>query len=132
MTDPVFGTRLIGQTERALDAILHRLLIGSDVTAAGWIALNLIAGPGTHEPEVSTEMGDALIARGLVARSPAGLVPSAAGEALLRRIRADVAQVTERLWGDMDVDDLTTAARVLTVVKTRAVDELRSPADGDS
>lgn len=129
MTDAVFGTRLIGQTERALGAILQRLLAGSEVTEAGWIALNLIAGPGEPGPEVTTETIDALTAKGLVSRSPDGIVPSAAGDALLRRVRGDVSQVTERLWGDVDADELATAARVLTVVKTRAADELRSPAD---
>ena len=47
-TPTAFGPALIGQTEKALDAILVRELDGTGVSAAGWVVLKLADGPGEH------------------------------------------------------------------------------------
>lgn len=39
-TEQTFGTRLIGQTEKALNAILNRELEGTGVTEPQWVTLS--------------------------------------------------------------------------------------------
>ncbi len=47
-----------------------------------------------------------------------------AGRELQGRIRSTVAEITERMWGDLPAEDLEAAGRVLTTVLKRANDEL--------
>jgi DNA-binding MarR family transcriptional regulator len=49
---------------------------------------------------------------------------TAAGRQLYARIRAQVLQITERMWGDLPAEDLETAGRVLNAVRARADAEL--------
>lgn len=49
-----------------------------------------------------------------------------AGQQLHTRIRTATTQVTQRLWGDLPVEDLATAGRVLSTVLARANAELGS------
>ena len=49
-----------------------------------------------------------------------------AGKQLHTQIRAAVGQITQRLWGDLPVEDLDTAGRVLSTVLARANAELAS------
>ena len=42
-TTPTFDARLLGQTEKAANAILDRLLAGTGVTEPQWVALSLLA-----------------------------------------------------------------------------------------
>jgi hypothetical protein len=46
------------------------------------------------------------------------------GERVHGRIRAAATETTRRLWGDLPVEDLATAGRVLDIVLTRANAEL--------
>jgi hypothetical protein len=39
---------------------------------------------------------------------------------LSRRISAAIAQITQRLWGDLPAEDLATAGRVLAIITERA------------
>ena len=48
------------------------------------------------------------------------------GQRVYRVIRAEVGEVTQRLWGDLPAEDLATAGRVLSTVLTRARAELSS------
>src|SRR5712691_4218526 len=43
---PAFGTQVIGQTEKALNAILDRLLAGTGLTEPQWVTLTLTAASG--------------------------------------------------------------------------------------
>src|SRR6201999_2843643 len=43
---PPFGPALIGQTEKALDAILRRELAGTGASPTGWVLLKLAEGAG--------------------------------------------------------------------------------------
>lgn len=141
-TTPTFGTRLIGQTEKALNAILGRLLVGSGVSEPQWVALNLAAaGDGKLSTlvdivggvlKVDAESARARIAE-LVDRQLVGVSGddtavhvTAEGRNFLATIRGSVGQVTDRLWGDVSDEELTIAARVLGTVLERTNAELAS------
>ncbi len=136
---PQFGAQLIGQTEKALNAFLDRLLAGPGLSEAQWIALTLAvrAGGRSDSAELAGALAHALKvgegqARSLLAElADSGLLdlgagehgpvaPTPAGEELHRGIRASVAEVTERMWGDIPAADLAVAGRVLGTVLERA------------
>lgn len=52
-----FGPQLIGQTEKALDAILRRLLAGTGLTEPEWVTLR-IAGQNRDGADLSGLVGD--------------------------------------------------------------------------
>lgn len=140
---PAFGTQLIGQTEKALNAILARLLAGTGVDEPEWVVLNVTGG---SEPvpyvdlatratavlkvpnDVAAQTIDQLVSRGLLALHRGRVGLTAQGEALLADVRAEVAAVTRRLWGDLRPHDLDTAGRVLATVLSRADGELAARA----
>jgi DNA-binding MarR family transcriptional regulator len=145
---PPFGTQIIGRTEKALNAILDRLLDGSSLTEPQWVTLTLtVASDGTVDRDelISRVAGalkvtdaeaqariDELAAAQLVdvPDDPASPVPvTARGLELQSRIRTEVGEITERLWGDLPADDLATAGRVLSTVLARANDELAHHSD---
>lgn len=138
-----FGTRLIGQTEKALNAILGRLLAESGLTEPQWVTLNLAVAGGepidvdelTHRVAgvlkvdrseahaCIVELGD----RRLVDMSgEEGAVVTVTDEGRDFRdgIGGVVAQITERLWGDLPTEDLDVTARVLSTVLARVDGEL--------
>jgi hypothetical protein len=140
---PTFGTQVIGQTEKALNAILDRQLDGTGLTEPQWVALALaVMSGGTLDREAfSSRVAGALkipeaestaVIAGLAAAklldvpdvAGAPVRPSDAGGQLHARIRAAVAGITERLWGDLPPEDLTVAGRVLGIVLERANAEL--------
>lgn len=135
---PEFGTQLIGQTEKTLNAILGRLLAGTGLTEPQWVTLTVtIMGGGSVPPGqlVSRVAGalkvteteararvDELVAAQLLADPGEDGAPVAvtdAGRDLHASIRASVAEITQRLWGDVPADELATAARVLAMVLDR-------------
>jgi DNA-binding MarR family transcriptional regulator len=140
-----FGAQAIGQTEKALNAILERQLRGTGLTEPQWIALVLTASAaaagsidadqltvrlaGALKVSEATARAriDELINQGIV-RTPSGagseLELTDEGERLYSQIRAAVTQITDRLWGDLPSEDLATAAQVLSTVLTRANAEL--------
>ena len=138
-----FGTQLIGQTEKALNAILDQQLAGTGVTEAQWVTLTIaVMSGGTMAPDqLVSHVAGALQISNAEARarieelavtqlleppkddsSPVGVTD--AGSHLHGRIRSGVAEITQRLWGDLPPDDLAAAARVLSTVLHRANDEL--------
>src|SRR3982074_3707907 len=140
---PSFGTQVIGQTEKALGAILGELLHGTGLSEPHWVTLTLTAVSGgeadrdelIHRVAGALRVSDAqasalireLAAKHLVnvhdsAASPVTLTD--AGQKLHAKIRAAVSQITERLWGDLPAEDLAVAARVLSTVAARANQEL--------
>ncbi len=143
---PTFGTQVIGQTEKALGAILDRQLTGTGLTEPQWVTLSValagndaldrdqlsgrIAGVlKVSEPEARARIAELADARLLDAPdgtgSPTRLTD--AGRQLHARIRAAVTEITQRLWGDLPTDDLATAGRVLSIVLERANTELSGP-----
>lgn len=142
-TTPTFGTQIIGQTENALNAILERQLAGTGLTEPQWVTLTIaVMGGGTIDRGAllgravgalklsdaqAQQLIDELSAAGLVDgtggdRSPVSVTD--AGAQVHGRVRATVAEITERLWGDIPDDDLAIAGRVLGIVLDRANSEL--------
>jgi len=142
-TTPPFA-QLIGQTEKAMNAILGRLLAGA-VSEPQWVALVLIAGSGgtADRDDFTSRVAHALKAdrqtaayhvgelasKGLVLTAPAAgstVTLTEAGRHLVSRIRKQTSDVTERLWGDLPQPDLDVAGRVLSTVLERAEADLAS------
>jgi len=145
MTTPAFSTQLIGQTEKALNAILAKLLADTAVTEPQWVTLNvtLAGAEALSIAELSSRVAGVLKISAADAKtrlaelSTDGLlqVPEAAespltltgdGHALVRRVRAAVGDITGRLWGDLPEQGLAVAGRVLGTVLSRADIELAS------
>ena len=134
MTAP-FSPQLLGQTEKALNALLLRELAGTEVDQPQWIALTLAVqsdGALTRR-QLTDRVAGALqvdaeqAGKHLHALTSAGLLvddgrpqPSLAGHTLWNRVRAFTMTVTQELWGDLPAEDLDTAARVLSTVLGRA------------
>jgi DNA-binding MarR family transcriptional regulator len=142
-TPPTFSPQVIGQTEKAMNAILDRLLVGTDLTEPEWVTLTVTAnsGPAVDREQlidrlvgavkVSEARARALVTelatKGLLqaaGRKGSELELTASGRQLQDRIRSATMEVTERLWGDLPVEDLAIAGRVLTTVLARANAEL--------
>lgn len=145
MTHPAlpFGTRLIGQTEKALDAILSRLLGGTGVSETHWVALSLAiaAGPSASSPAVTASLATALqvpvedaerlvaelVGLGLLEAAGDGVSVTGRGGEFSASVRASVDRITARLWGELDAEDVAVAARVLNAVLANARTELAAP-----
>jgi DNA-binding MarR family transcriptional regulator len=143
MTDTPTLTQSIGQAERALQAVLNKLLVGTATTFPQWAMLSTIARGGAavphaqllrqvasalkiDEPTVAATL-DGLTARGFVTTStddPASVRMTATGEAHFHSLRQSIEGVTTRLYGDLPPDDLATVRRVLGLVTERANAEL--------
>jgi hypothetical protein len=142
---PTFTAQLLGQTEKAANAILDRLLSQPGLTEHQWIALNVTVmnDGGVDAHQLEDQVANALRistaeARGRITelaaaqlldvpddeRAPIKLTD--AGMQLYTQIRTAVTQVTERLWGDLPAADLATAARVLSTILERANAEVAS------
>lgn len=140
-TETTFTPQVLGETEKALNAILIRELTASGLTEHHWITLQLtMAGGGTIERAqlvgrlagalkrgggYGEEQADELVARGLLSDGGGdeddGLVSlTPAGREVHGRIRATVAQITDRLWGDLPGDDLDITGRTLATILARA------------
>ncbi len=142
-TTPTFNPALVGQIESAFGAILDRELAGTGLNGPRWVALNLAlagrqgvdrvqlihrlaAARNLGEPEAHECVNDLAVA-GLL-RVPdeksSPVTVTDAGRQLHGEINIAVAGVTQRLWGDLAVEDLATAGRVLSTVLARARQEL--------
>jgi hypothetical protein len=134
-TVPTLNGQIIGQAEKATRAVLDRLLDAAGTTFHQWVVVNLVGGEAiTAEAETVARLvhglkidedaarravGDAL-ALGLVTVEGGEVALTAEGATRYRKLRAAIDGVTARLYGDLPVDDLQTAARILTVVTERA------------
>lgn len=145
---PPFSPQLIGRTEKTLNAILDRQLAGA-VTEPQWVTLVLIAASSrsadrgqltaqvahalrVNQKTAVTHIGQ-LAGKGLVQIAPgpgAGVALTEAGQRLLGGVRKQVAEITQRLWGDLPVADLQVAGRVLSTVLERAEAELETGTAG--
>ena len=134
-----FNARLLGETEKAANAILMRLLAEPGLTEPQWVTLSLTAvGEGTLDrAQLEAQVAGALHVDGARATAllsslvDAGLIDDGADTAVtdaglkvFTGVRAATAQVTERLWGDVAAGDLEVTARVLSTILERANAEL--------
>jgi 3-hydroxyisobutyrate dehydrogenase-like beta-hydroxyacid dehydrogenase len=118
-----FGPQLIGQTEKALNALLQTVLSGRDLTEREWVSLRLatqldeggdldtfVAGR-LHDPDVGLLL-TSLRDRGLIAGS--GL--TAEGTTLVAEIGHEIAELTGAIWKGLDEQETDAATRVLNRV----------------
>lgn len=124
-----FGPRLIGETEKTLNAILRQILDGTGLDEQQWVTLNLADlldvadGAGLSRAvrdRAHFESADRIVAaltdRGLLD----GGHPSPSGGELLACIRATVAERTAPIWEGLPYADVEAATRVLREVAARA------------
>jgi hypothetical protein len=138
---PTFSAPLLGQTEKALNAILDRLLDGTGLTEPQWVTMAVASGEPVDLDQLIRRVAGALkvsdaeahariseLTAAQFLHAPDGeespVVLTEAGQTLQGRIRADVTKITQRMWGDLPADDLDTAGRVLSIVVARANAEL--------
>ncbi|MEU7694419.1 winged helix DNA-binding protein [Microbispora hainanensis] len=139
-----FGTALIGQTEKALNAILDRQLAGTGITEPQWVTLTLtVVSGGTvaraeliHRVGSATQSTRASVAERIAELTAAGLLRDGGeghvqvtdeGRERWTQVRAAIDPITRRLWGDLSPEDLATAGRVLNTVLARANAVLATP-----
>ena len=141
-TYPPLSTRVIGQAEKTLNAILDRQLAGTGLTEPQWVILTLAvtSGGALERDQFTRQVAGALKIGAAEARAHiAGMVAArqlqAAGggsavtvtdaaQQLHGRIRTVVTEITQRLWGDLPAEDLATAGRVLAIITERGNAEL--------
>lgn len=125
-----FGPRLIGETEKTLNALLRNFLAGSDLTEPQWVTLQLaieldgsVDATGLAQAvadrahfENATELVDALTARALV--DEGGATP--AGRDLVAGIRERIAREAGPIWQGLPREDVAVAERVLNEVVKRS------------
>lgn len=137
---PPFGPALIGQTEKALDAILVRELAGTGMSAAGWVMLKLAESAGGRlgrqdlvdragaEAKFETEKAEgeiaSLVSLGMLDADGSEVALTPPARELQARVVGTTDEIRGRLWGDLPEADLATAGRVLGTVLTRANAEL--------
>jgi hypothetical protein len=135
-----FTPQLLGQTEKALNAILDRLLADSGLSEPEWVTLSIAVasdepldrGQLTSRVAGVLKVADgeayalitALAERGLLELGADDAVVTEEGRCFRRSIAVKTGEITERLWGDLPIEDLDAAARVLTIVLSRVEGEL--------
>ncbi|MCD0449514.1 hypothetical protein LO762_09960 [Actinocorallia sp. API 0066] len=136
-TAPPFGSALIGQTEKALNAILERRLAGTGVSEPQWVTLTLAnVGPSpvaradlVTRVRTATRFAERAVADRVAELAAAGLLHvddadqvhvTDTGRARWTEIRTDLGKITADLWGDLPEADLAVAGRVLAAVLDRA------------
>jgi len=137
--DLPFGAQLIGRTEKSLDALLKRVLVGSGLSEPEYVTLRVcsdregeqradltaqLAAAFRQGEDHAAELVERLGSAGMInpdQAAPVELTP--AGRELHDRLVAETDAVAARLWGDLPGGDLAVTARVLTTVLRRAANE---------
>ena len=137
-TENTFTPQVLGETEKALNAILLRELAVTGLTEHQWIVLQLaMASGGTVRrdqlvgrlagglkrgtADAEALVGELAAAALLTSGDGDDLVTvTEAGRELHARIRRAVSDITARLWGDLPGSDLATTGRTLGTILERA------------
>ncbi|MEU9828865.1 MarR family winged helix-turn-helix transcriptional regulator [Micromonospora chersina] len=136
-TTQTFGTALIGQTDKALNAILDRQLAGTGITEPQWVTLTLtvLSGGAIDRTELirrvgaATQFSQAAVAERINELTAAGFLRDDGdgrvqvtdeGQARWTRVRTTIGPITQELWGDLPAEDLAATGRVLGIVLDRA------------
>jgi hypothetical protein len=133
MTTP-FGPQLVGETEKTLNALLRRHLDAAGVPGGlsepQWVTMRLAdaldgaiddaglaaaVADRAHFPDAA-ELVDGLRLRGLVADGRL----TTAGQELLTRLQASIADDTATVFADLADDDIAATERVLNQLVSRA------------
>jgi hypothetical protein len=130
---PALTPRVIGETEKTLNAFLGRLLAGTEVTEPQWVLVSVaVTGGGSitpqqaafalkiTEPQARDQLGQ-LTAAGYLT---GGNTVTQRARDLFAQVRNATHEITERLWGDLPAEDLATTGRVLSIITERASTEL--------
>jgi DNA-binding MarR family transcriptional regulator len=134
---------IVGQTEKAHNAILHRILAGTTLDEKQWITLQLALAAGATIDRVqlvtrvaSTAKFDPTdVTAAIAALTGAGFVQAVHGEGgqlsvteagreLVEKLRGDTRRAVSRAYGAIPAEDLATAARVLTTITAKLSEEL--------
>ena len=125
-----FGPRLIGETEKTLNALLRQFLEGTGLTEPQWVTLRLAdlldgsvdtdglaaaVADRAHFPDAS-ELVHELTNRGLL--DDGQLTP--VGRELTAAIQDTITTQTAPIWDDLPANDVAGATRVLNELVTRA------------
>jgi len=138
---PVLNPSIVGQAEKAHNAVLDLVLDGTPLDEKSWITLQLAAawGGAVSTRELVSQVQskakfaasdvqaalDQLTDAGLVTATEAGLVaPTGAGTALIAQVRAHAAQFIKRAYSQVPDGDLAVAARVLTRITAALSEDL--------
>jgi DNA-binding MarR family transcriptional regulator len=135
-----FSPRILGETEKALNAILRRELAGTQLTEPGWVALSLTMASGEVvaadellgriqgglkvTPAEAEARVDELEAARVVRHEDGVVAITDHGRKVFAQVRGEVVRITGRMWGDLPAADLDTTGRVLGEILARANDEL--------
>lgn len=137
-TETTFTPQVLGETEKALNAILFRQLAATGLTEHQWITLRLTvtAGGDLAREQLAGRLAgalkgasadaeariDELVTQGILTSggAPAWVTVTDAGNRLHGQIRAGVNEITDRLWGDLPSADLETTRRTLATILERA------------
>jgi DNA-binding MarR family transcriptional regulator len=136
-TKTTFTPQVLGETEKALNAILYRHLDATGLTEHQWIVLQLTVGAGGELPreqlvgrlagalKVDTAKAEAqveeMVAAGLLRFSEEDHVAVAEpGAEVHARVRGEVSEIMRGLWGDLPAADLEITGRTLAAILERA------------
>jgi len=145
----VLNPSIVGQAEKAHNAVLDRVLAGTTLDERQWITLQLafssnggssaadlvarVTSRAKYAPATVETAIDALARAGLLERSPDQWVGvTSVGAALIGELRAKIAQYIARAYGQIASDDLATAARVLTTITAALSEELAAADEADA
>lgn len=135
---PPLSTRLVGETESALGALLAPLLAEAELTFLQWVVLSLTTAGGASSPgigrdqlvdritnvrkvdaaDVSAAISELEKAAALVTTG-SQVTLTDVGQARYNQVRARVEEITAYVF-DLPADDLATAGRVLATITARA------------
>ena len=135
---PPLSTRLIGETESALGALLAPLLAEAELTFIQWVVLSLATAGGANSPGIGRDqlingitkarkVDPADVSAAITERENAAALVTAdgrvtltdLGQASFSRVRARVEEITDYVF-DLPAEDLAAAGRVLATVRARA------------
>jgi len=129
-------TRTIGQTERALQALLARQLAATGTSFAEWAAMTLLYGGRMSEEQLGSALAKgniagrdeaaaliaALVERGTIATEAGTLGLTQQGATFYEPLRAAVGRATDTLFADIAPGDLDATRRTLDLVAQRAAE----------
>lgn len=127
-----FGSQLIGQTEKALNALLRTVLVDRQLSEREWVALRLTSqfdGPDALAETIRDRAQFADAADLLSGLERRGLIVddalSVAGADLVDEIGREIRALTEPIWAGIDAADAEAAARALGSVLAQTTVLLR-------